>query len=66
VRKPRKRYSLHVIQATGEPRPLDAIQKHGAAIDAAEITARETGLEVRVWDTRKGQCVYTAPMAVSR
>jgi hypothetical protein len=64
MRKPRQRYSLHVIQPTGEPRPVDAIRKHSAAIDAAEITARETGLEVRVWDTLKGRCVYSAPMAV--
>ena len=60
MRKPRKRYSLHVIQPTGEPRPVDAIQKRGMATDAADVRARETGLEVRVWDTVKGECVYTA------
>jgi len=66
MRKPRQRYSLHIIQPTGEPRPVDAIRKQGAAIDAAEVTARETGLEVRVWDRLKGECIYTAPTAVPR
>ena len=65
MRKPRHRYSLHVIQPTGEPRPVAVMRDRTMAVGGADIAARETGLEVRVWDTLKGRCIYTAP-AVSQ
>jgi hypothetical protein len=60
MRKPRPRYSIHVIQENGAPDPVDAIRDHDRAVDAANNKALATGLEVRVWDTLKARCVYTA------
>jgi hypothetical protein len=57
----RTRYSLHVIASTGHPRPVDAKSDQRKAIDAAEAKAAATGLEVRVWDTRRARCIYSAP-----
>ena len=59
----RTRYSLHVIQSTGQPSPVDGKADQYKAIDAAEDKARATGLEVRVWDTKRARCIYSVPAA---
>ena len=61
LRSNRRRYSLHVIAASGQPKPVDAKADQYKAIDAAEDKGRTTGLEVRVWDRQRGTCIYTVP-----
>jgi len=57
----RPRYSIHLIDSTGAPRPVGSLGSHDKAIDAAEAKARTTHLETRVWDTREARCIYTVP-----
>ena len=59
LRKPG--YSIHVIHRDGTPVPVGFRVRQNKAIDLAEEKCGETGLEVRVWDTHRARCIYTAP-----
>jgi hypothetical protein len=59
-------FSIQIIHQNGAPAPFAWRRQQDKAIDLAEETARTTGLEVRVWNTRISRVVYMVPAADCR
>jgi len=56
-------YSIQIVHQNGTPAPVAWRKQQDKAIDLAEETAKATGLEVRVWNTRTARVVYMVPAA---
>lgn len=59
----RARYSIHLIDGRGTPIPRATAKSKFDAVDLAEMIARHSGREVRVWNTRESRCIYVIPAA---